>query len=174
MKSMCILFIYTFESPISVKEVNAVEVEPLVVAAQANLVRNIAVLREIANVTLQDLDTFWSCVKLLEFDGPVLGYMLIGLSSMDSSRVYISRKRVICADQLVGQRALEFEYANSLSRWRKDNPYLVSVCIDRKLRAVDCHDAVVGAGHFYEERVHKKRATMPFPFDLNCVIFRRN
>ena len=175
MKSMFLLFLNAFESPLCVKEVNPVEVEAIVVASQASILRNMGVVREIAgDETVQDLDTFWRGVKLLEFDGELLAYMLIGLSSMDGSRKYISRKRVTCSGQLMGQQALEFEYANALSRWGNRNPYLVSACIDRKLRAVDCRDAVVGAGHYYEERVHGKRAIIPFPFDLNCIIYRRN
>ncbi len=173
MKSMCILFLDAFNGPVCVKEVNPEEVL-IVVAAQANMLRNIAVVREIADVTLQDLENFWRSVKIFEFDSDLLGYMLFGLSSMDGLRVYI-RKKWLGPDLFVRQQqALEFEYANSLSRWRKCNPYLVSACIDRNLRAVDCHDAVVGAGHFYEERVYQKRAMVPFPFDLNCIIFRRN
>ena len=171
MTSMQTLFHKAFERPICVKEVNPVEVEPIVVAAQANMVRNIAIVREIADVTVQDLATFWKSVKLLEFDGQLLGYILKGLSSMDSSRVYISR--ITRSNQLEGQQALEFEYANSLSHWGKCNPYLVSACIDRNLRTVDCGDAVVGAGHFYEERVYTKRARIPTPFDLNCIIVQR-
>jgi hypothetical protein len=173
MTSMHTLFHKAFERSICVKEVNPVEVEPIAVAAQANMVQNIAVVREISDVTVQDLATFWKSVKIFEFDGQALGYNLMGLSSMDSSRVYISRKLITSSNQLAGQQALEFEYANSLTHWGKCNPYLVSDCIDRNLRAVDCGDAVVGAGHFYEERVHTKRARIPTPFDLNCIIVKR-
>jgi hypothetical protein len=173
MSSMDALFCDAFKRPIFVKEINPVEVEPIVVAAQANMVRHIAVVREIADVTLQDLDTFFRSVKLFEFGGPVLDCVLMGLSSMDSSRVYISSNLIMSSDQFEGQKALEHEYANSLSRWCKCNPYLVSSCIDRNLCAVDCQDAVVGPGHFYEERVHTKHATIPTPFDLNYYFIRR-
>jgi len=173
MESAHVLFYHAFESPVCVKEVNPIEMEPIVFAAQANMIQNIAVVREIADVAVQDLYTFWRDVKLLEFDGRLLGSVLSSLSSMDGSRVYISKKAITNSDQLVGQQALEFEYANSLSRWGKCDPYLVSACIDRNLRAVDCPDAVVGAGHFYEERVHTKRASIPSPFDLNCITTKR-
>jgi hypothetical protein len=167
------LFFLAFKLPICVEEVNPVEVEPIVLAAQANMRRNIAVVREIADVTLQDLDAYWSSVKHFQFDGEGIGYTLNGLSSMDSARVYISCNPLSRSDQLSCQQDLEFEYANSLSHWRKTNPYLVSACIDRSLRAVDCEDAVVGAGNFYHERVHEKGAEIPYPFDLNCWIVDR-
>ena len=137
------------------------------------MVRNIAVVRQIADVTVQDLDNFWGVVKLLEFSDPVFGDVLMGLASVDGSRVYISRKLITRSDQLACQQALEFEYANALSHWRKTSPFLVSSCIDPNLRAADCRDAVLGAGHFYQERVHKKRAIIPTPFDLNWNAFHR-
>ena len=164
---------YAFDCPICVKEVNADEAELIVVAAQENMVRNIAVVRQIADVTVQDLDTFWGGVKLFEFIDPLFGDVLMGLSSMDGSRVYISRKLITRSDQLACQQALEFEYATSLSRWRKTGPFLVSSCIDPNLRAADSRDAVLGAGHFYEERVHKRREIIPTPFDLNWNAFHR-
>ena len=119
---------HAFHCPICVKEVNADEVKLIVVAAQENMVRNIAVVRQIADVTVQDLDNFWGVVKLLEFSDPVFGDVLMGLASMDGSRVYISRKLITRSDQLACQQALEFEYANALSRWGNPNPYLVSSC----------------------------------------------
>ena len=131
------LYFLAFKLSITVEEVDPVEVEPIVFAAKANMKRNIAVVREIADVTLQDLDAFWSSVKILQFDGEGIGNALNSLSSMDSSRVYISCNPIARSDQLSCQQDLEFEYANSLSHWRKTNPYLVSACIDRNLRAVN-------------------------------------
>jgi hypothetical protein len=52
------LVFYAFQRPICVEEVYAVEMQPIVVAAQENMVRNIAVVRQIADVTAQDRHSF--------------------------------------------------------------------------------------------------------------------
>ena len=170
---MDVLRFFAFKRPIRVKEVNPAEVELIVVAAQESMVHNITIVRQIADVTVQDLNVFWRSVKLYEFSDPIFTSMLKCLSSMDSSRIYISRELITGSDQLACQRALEYEYANALSRWGKPNPCLSSACIDCNLRAAHCQDAVVGAGDFYEERVHEKRAVIPTPFDLKCHAVRR-
>jgi hypothetical protein len=62
---------------------------------------------------------------------------------------------------------LEHQLMKCLSCWGKFDPYLLSSWCNRNLRSFNHPDTVLGAGHFYEERVYQKIIFPPSPFQIN-------
>jgi hypothetical protein len=95
------------------------------------------------------------------------------ISSYNGARIYLDKTIVDTQLNKQGElclglrQLLEHQLMNSLSCWGKFDPYLLSSWCNRNLSSVDHPDTVLGAGHFYEERVYQNIIFPPSPFQIN-------
>ena len=131
---------------------------------------NLCVVKEISNVDENDLRVFFEGIQLFEIEYRTLT-LLSSIASYDGARIYLNKTIVTCQAEVSprNQQLLEHQLMNCLSCWGKFDPYLLSSWCNRNLRSATHPDAILGAGHFYEERVYQKIMYPPSPFQINNV-----
>ena len=159
----------------NVKNVSSEEVSELMNAAQQGILSNLAVIKEIADVNENDLRVFFEGIQLFEVEYRTF-YRISGItciSSYDGARIYLDKTIVYTPVNQQGEvclglrQLLEHQLMNCLSCWGKFDPYLLSSWCNRNLRSVNHPSTVLGAGHYYEERVYQKIIYPPSPFQIN-------
>lgn len=165
-----ILFLDACLYPFTARHVSSEEVYQLLDAAQRSILSNISVVKEIADVDENDLRVFFDGIQIFEIEYRTLT-LFSSISSYDGARIYLNK--TIVKNQAKAsprnQQLLEHQIMNCLSCWGKFDPYLVSSWCNRNLRSVTHPDAILGAGHFYDERVYQKIMHPPSPFQINNV-----
>ncbi len=134
-------------------------------AAQANMLRNISVVRAIQDDLTEDgLHDFFEGVSVFEFEPCTL---IMGLAAVDGSRIYIGRRHLMIEGDTFAQRPMENAYAHCLSLWNNHDPFRIVSCHNRNLRSMEGPDIKVEAGDFYEDRVHGPVRAAPSPFRID-------
>jgi hypothetical protein len=144
---------------------------PIVLDAQANVLRSIAVVEKIVgeDITQKGLQDFPQTVKLYMIAGGVC-HKLAGLSSLDGSRQYISERVLQQSGFIAFQRTMEHEYMHNISRWKYPKDHCrISPAKNANLRSKGTDD-MIEAGHYYEEWVWRKAFQNPSPFCLNLIL----
>jgi hypothetical protein len=174
LKSNANLFSDVCLEPFTVRNVSFEEVSELMNAAKQGILSHLAV-KEIADVNENDLRVFFEGIQLFEVEYRTL-YRISGItciSSYDGARIYLDKKIVDTQVNEQGEvclwlrQLLEYQLMNCLSCWGKFDPYLLSSWCNRNLRSFNHPDTVLGAGHFYEERVYQKIIFPPSPCQIN-------
>ena len=163
------MFITACRYPFTLRAVSSEEASEVVDAAQESILRNMLVVKHIADVNEDDLRFFFESVQLYEYSYE--GWFspsFRGMSSFDGSRIYLDKTTMKPPKmELWDQQKLEHQYMLCLSCWGKFDPYLVTSWSNPNLRSLKHPNATLGAGHFYEERVYQKIMAIPSPFQLD-------
>ena len=124
----------------------------------------VAAVDQIEKISNENLEDFLGSMRLFSFSSSSprgICKFLLGLSSFDGTRAYVSG---VVADKNFKEktrRLLEHEMMNNLPRWRSKDYRLISPLHNENLR-VD--GQMVEAGDYYTDRVYGEGTSDPSPF----------